>query len=360
MLYTLSNHMNRIKNTSFRGVFIPILVLLFSAMYSTDIAFAQQSIDNMSTAHIEFTPNYPTPGQTVKAKFVATSIDLDTAFITWSIDGKVIEKSFSAKEISFTAGGVGSVINVSVSAEDGEGSKASVSSQIRVSDVTVVWEGRTYTPPFYKGRALPSPESEITLVTIPKVADSSGRFYSIDELSYVWTTNHRSVPELSGKGKHSVILRNSEPFQDLFVNVQVKDPSGEIRVVKNIVIPEANPMLVLYEDDSYVGMRYDRSVERELSIYNREATLVAEPYYMSVTTRTDPILEYAWSIDGTENTTPGSLSFSPGEGAGEGTTYLSLIIKSTKHWLQNGRSDVTINYGAQSQWGGAVSFETTP
>jgi hypothetical protein len=293
----------------------------------------------------------------VQATFVGTSIDLDTAIITWSIDGKILEKKFSSKTISFTVGSVGTTMNVSVDAEDGRGSKASASNQIRVSDVTVLWEGRTYTPPFFKGRALQSPGSEIVLSTISKVVDKNGKFYNIEELSYIWTTNHSSVPELSGKGKHSVLLRNQQPFQDLHVNVQVKDPLGEVRVVKNIVIPSTSPILLLYEDDSSIGMRYDRAVESEFSIYNREATLVAEPYYMSASTRTDELLKYAWSIDGTTNTTPGSLSFSPGENAGVGTTYLSLIIESTKHWLQNGRSDVKIHFGAQGQWGGAVSFE---
>jgi hypothetical protein len=70
---------------------------------------------------------------------------------------------------------------------------------------------------------------------------------------------------------------------------------------------------------------------------------------MSTQTRTSPALEYTWSIDDKKYTNPGNLTFSP-EGSVSGTSYLNLIIKNTKYWLQNGQASVTINYGQRNTW----------
>jgi hypothetical protein len=356
MLYTFKNSMIQTK-TSFLFYYL-FTVLLFLGLYTfmTATTHAQKGLEGFTVASIELSNKFPSPGEKVKVSLKAPTIDMETALVTWSINGAVVKKAYSGNNIEFQVGNMGDVYRIAVEAVDGKNTRVTAEKIIRVSDVAVVWEGRTYTPPFYEGRALQSPGAEVAFHVIPSVLDEKGRLYATNELVYIWSTNYSSVTS-GGKGISSVVLKNDQPLKDFVVNLQVKDPKGELRSVKKIIVPVSHPTVVLYEDSPLIGIRHDSALGTSVGVYGRESTLVAEPYYVSASTRTNPILEYTWSIDGTDYTNPGNLTFSP-EGTASGSSYLNLVIKNTKYWLQNGRSSITINFGQRSLWGG-VDMETT-
>jgi len=326
-----------------------LLVLLVGTSFTSTQILHAQSSDRMVEAVIELSPKFPTPGQTVKAQLHASSLDKDTALYTWRLNGEIIQQSYSQKEVMYTIGDVGTVSKISVSAEDASGYRVSAEHTIRVGDVSVVWEGRTYTPPFYQGRALQTAGSEVAMVALPTILNDKGVMYSADELSYSWSTNYSTLPEVSGKGKHSVVLTNSSPFEAFTINLLVKDPQGIVRVGKKFVIPANQPSVVLYEDSPLTGIRYDKAITGMHSIYDRETTLVSEPYYISASTRTDPVLAYTWTVAGKTYTSPGSISLGA-EGAGSGSSHVNVVIQNSAFWLQNGRADLTVDFGTNDTW----------
>jgi len=329
--------------------------ILFAALFFLFVPFvfvsAFTGIEGMTVANIEFSPKYPTPGDGVKAYLNAPTIDDDTSLITWTVNGKVIQKTYGGNTISFVAENVGDVYMVTAKAEALNGDVVTAQRKVQVSDVVVVWEGRTYTPPFFAGRALQSQSAEVAFETLPSIVDENGNLYDPNELFYSWTINDASSPSLSGKGLHSAVLKNNFPTNDFAVVVRIKDIKGDVRAVKKIVVPASPPKIILYEDSPLVGIRYDSALKESLGVYGRKATVVAEPYYTSAKTRTDPVLEYAWSIDGTTYSSVGDITFEPAEDSLSGSSSLELVIKNTKYWLQNVRTSLTINFGQRSLWG---------
>lgn len=327
---------------------IALFTLLIGIVFMSSQTLHAQTVTGGMVV-IEITPKFPAPGQTVKARLQSPGLDYDTALITWRLNGEIIQQSYSQTEVTYQIGEVGSIAKLTVNAEDGNGYKVAAEHTVHAGDVSVVWEGRTYTPPFYRGRALQTAGSAVALVALPTILNEKGVLYSADELSYSWSINHSIRPQYTGRGKHSVVLTNSSPFEPLTINLLVKDPKGNTRVGKKFIIPANQPSVVFYEDNPLTGIRYDKAIRGKYSIYDRETTVVSEPYYISALTRTDPVLSYKWTIAGKDYTSPGSISLGA-EGVGSGSTNIKLVIQNSAFWLQNGRADLQVDFGADDTW----------
>ncbi len=317
---------------------------------------AQQGLAGITVASIELSPKFPTPGSAVKATLNAPTIELDTSLVTWVVNGTVVQKEYSNDSYEFTVGKVGDVYSIVVIAEDSRGTTVKAEKKLYVSDIALVWEGRTYTPPFYKGRALQSLGSEVAFTVFPSVLDEKGRLYNASELSYIWSINYDSSPVVSGRGKSAVVLKNDQPYQDFVVNLQVKDPKGVVRTVKKVIIPATQPKVVLYEDSPLVGIHYPKAITGTLGVYEREVSVVAEPYYISAPTRTSQELSYEWTVDGSTFTNPGTLTFATEKNSLSGESMVNVVIKNTAYWLQNARANFTVLFGQRDLW--AESFGT--
>jgi peptide methionine sulfoxide reductase MsrA len=349
MLYTLHN----MKYLPFFSKTLSTFILFFScvAFWTTHTPLTlAQGVSGVTQAYIETNPQNPTPDETVTASINTYTVDMDTALVTWKLNGQTVLQGYSESQYEFKVGEVGETYTLSVYIEDGNGKKVSANTTIHVSDATIIWEAKTYTPPFYKGRALQSPGSEITIAVLPHVVDSKGNEYKKEDLSYVWRFGKSIKIEQSGKGKHSISITNPKPFELFSAYVEVKDPQGNIRVGKKVEVPTVAPILLLYQDTPYVGIEYASALTSTFVMPENDATIIAEPYYMSTDTRIGTNLEYLWTMDLETFTTPGSISFGS-EGNGTGSSKLSLLIKNKDFWLQNGRFDTVVQFGLRNQWG---------
>lgn len=335
------------NSLAFRKTASCLLFALFLLSIPENYAFAQ-GFGGVKNAFIDMKPKYPLAGERVNVTLNAPSLDMDTALVVWTINGKVVQSAYAGKNFSFTAGNIGERMIIQVSAEDGAQKKVSAQKELYISDLVLVWEGKTYTPPFYKGRSLSSPGSYTVLSAIASVTKKDGGVYGKNELFYVWKTGNTDIPNISGKGKHSVLMKNGNPYEPYDIYLEVKDPTGEVRVVKKIVVPISQPTVHLYEDNLY-GIYYDQIIGSVYGVYGGEATVVAEPYFMSASSRIDPALSYSWVVGDTNYTSPGSLTFGT-EGDGYGSTHLNLVIKNLDYRLQSARSDKRIDFGGNNPW----------
>jgi hypothetical protein len=304
---------------------------------------------------IEVRPERPNVGEEVLLQLDTETLDAATVRITWKINGEIVKQEYSADKMSYIAGDVGSVARVSVIVEDGAGHAVTVEKMIRVGAVAMVWEGVTYTPPFYKGRALRSRGADVVVKTVPLLKRDSGVLYDKNELVYEWYIDGSRSVVHKGKGLHTILLQNEKPYADLKVFVEIMDSNGESVGGGEVVIPSTVPELLLYEDSPYVGVHYDRAIGDTIAVFDGDVRAVAEPYYMSASSRIDPILQYTWTVDGTEYDHPGTLSFGPQENEQSGEYYsglarLRLLIENETYWLQNARIDKEIRFGTRDAW----------
>jgi hypothetical protein len=293
-------------------------------------------------------PPYPSPGDRVRVNLKQYALDANQSLVTWRLNGEVVQQGYGELTYNFVAGEVGTLIRFDVTMEDVHGKTLSNSYQTWVGDVAFVWEGRTYTPILYPGRALQSPGAEIALVALPNVVDANGRRYQKDELTYSWVSRHGGSL-IEGRGKHSILVTNPNPFSTYTVTLTVRDPGDNVRARRTVKIPVTEPAVQLYEDSPLLGVRYDSALGRAYRMYSTEAVITAEPYYMSASARDDEVLTYEWDIERTLYDNPGSIILRPeGNQAGEAT--LNLSITNSEYWLQRTGINSNIEFGKRPVW----------
>ena len=302
----------------------------------------------LGSAQIELDPPYPSPGTRVEATFRSTALDIYSTNVTWTMDKKVVLRASGDTRYHFIAGPIGSVMVLSATAHDAEGVERTATAIIRVSDVSLVWEGRTYTPPFYLGRALSGGGGSLVVLALPVVPDSSGQPTATDQLYFEWHADDGTTPFAYGLGKAAVLYR-SRPLstEPPSVSVVVKDINGAVRAARTISVPVTDPSVVLYEDDPLYGIGYDRALGNEYPIAGRAVSLVAEPYYFSVPSRTDTSLTYAWEVGEQTLENAGSITLSPG-GDGGGVSPLRVAVTHNTVWQQRADASTQIAFTAAS------------
>ncbi len=292
---------------------------------------------------IKVSPPYPRPGDTVTAEVQTSAVDSSTALVTWKVNGVVIKESSGGTSCSFTAGKLGEVMRITVLLRDTKGTAIEATNVLQVADVALVWEAKSYTPPFFGGRARYAPGTPMTILALPSVMGPKGVLLDPTTLMYAWYMNKSFTPDVAGKGLQSVTLTNNVPFGEFDIFLEVKDDTGTIRTTKRLVVDTAEPQLVLYEDDPLTGVSYHRALGDAYRIRAAEATLIAEPYYLSALSRSDPALTYAWQVGDQDFTTIGSLVLRP-EGKGAGSAEVSLLIQHTNIWQQRVSAGTTVSF----------------
>jgi hypothetical protein len=348
-----------VSNTQAVAVRFALTVALFvvfsGVLLPIDAAAVINSATRPSQSQITLNPSYPAPGDRVRANLKQYSLDANQSLVTWRLNGEVVQQGYGELTYNFIAGDVGTLIRIDVTMEDVNGRTLSDSYQTWVGDVAFVWEGRTYTPILYPGRALQSPGAQIALVALPNVVDANGRRYEKDELTYKWVG--RSSGELrTGRGKHSILVTNPNPFTTFRVTLTVEDPGGNVRAQRSVEIPVTEPAVQLYEDSPLLGVRYDSALGRTYRMYSTEAVITAEPYYMSASARDDEVLSYEWDIERTLYDNPGSIILRP-EGTDAGNATLNLSITNSEYWLQRTGINSDIEFGKRPMW--SISDQTT-
>jgi hypothetical protein len=183
------------------STFLLFLFLFFTSFFS--YAGAQTG-----TLFVKISPEVPGSYEDVTASVSGSSFNLDLASITWSLNGKKISSSIGQKEIPFKTGGIGEVITVTAVATL-NGASAQGTATINPGEVDLLWQTTDiYTPPFYKGKALPSPESSIRITAVPNILRSTGVAYKTGDLSFKWSRDYEILGSLSGKGASTLTFKN--------------------------------------------------------------------------------------------------------------------------------------------------------
>ena len=170
----------------------------------------------------------------------------------------------------------------------------SAQSSIPASPVDLLFDANSYVPPFYLGRALPSPGSVLRLHAIPHltphVPDS--------DITYTWRRDGAVVGAISGKGKSSVSIAGPTLFAADTISVDAVSADGTSYGSASVVIPSIDPQLTLYEDHPLFGIEYYNALLGQSSIPDLEMTFAAVPYFAAVSGPSDPSLNYAWIVNG--------------------------------------------------------------
>jgi hypothetical protein len=145
---------------------LPLFILVLVGLFVAGKVFAV-SPDSIL---VNMVPENPAPNEGVAISLNSYASNLDAVMITWRVDGKISLSGIGKKTFLLTAPAAGKTTNVSVliALPDGDITKDIA---VRPAEMVLLWQADdSYVPPFYKGKAMPSAQSEIKVVAMPEIS----------------------------------------------------------------------------------------------------------------------------------------------------------------------------------------------
>jgi hypothetical protein len=241
-------------------------------------------------------PAYPVPNTPVRISVQSSAIDLAESTILWTVGTTTVAEGVGITSIRPLAGPVGSNRLVTVEVSSAEGSTRA-QTRLATTEIDLLWESDSYTPPFYRGRTLAGTQSQIRMQAIPRFRLPDGTYIAEKDIVYDWYRNDTLVVNASGRGKSTAILKGPSPYGADTVTVRAR--SGTLVGEARVRIPAQDTPLSLYENHPLFGILYHRALEGGVSTLETEQVVTAVPYFANIDSPSNNALSYEWVVNGT-------------------------------------------------------------
>lgn len=290
-------------------------------------------------------PENPAPGENVNITLKSYSSNLDIVLISWSVDGKNISSGIGKKSFSIKAPNAGGETSVTatVSLPDGAIDEKVI---IRPAEMVLLWQAMdSYTPPFYKGKALPSPDSFVKVVALPEIGSGSNKV-NPKNMTYFWKKDYTNNQDGSGYGKNTFTYIN-DYLEDLNnIGVVAGTVDQKYSSSANIDIGMTEPKIVFYKNDSKLGTIWELALSNGHKIIGDEI-IEAAPYFISPKYIRTPTLIWDWFInDETVNPPIYRKNTMPlrAQTGVSGTSRIKLEINNTDKIFVSASKEISVNF----------------
>ncbi len=287
----------------------------------------------------------PAPGENVNISLNSYVDNLNSVLISWSVNGKsglsgIGKKSFS---VNAPAAGQQTTVVATIKLPDGDINTTMI---IKSSVMVLLWQADdSYVPPFYKGKALPSPESEVKVVAMPEIRSGS-QTMSPSNLVYTWKQDYNNAQDASGYGKNSFTYVNDYLDSSNNIDVVASTTDQTSSSEASIDIGTYQPKIVFYKNDAKLGTLWELALADGHKVTGDE-TIQAAPYFISPGDIRIPTLAWTWSI----NDSPVTIeSFQQNlmplkvQSGTSGTSKIDLQINNTYKIFENVSKEINVNF----------------
>ncbi len=294
---------------------------------------------------IDVTPTNPAPYEDAIIALKSYEYNLDSVLISWSVNDKVITSGIGKKSLSTKTPAVGVDMNVvaTISLPDGVIERKIT---IKPSVMVLLWQANdSYVPPFYRGKALPTADSEVKVVAMPELRSESGNV-SAQNMTYYWKNNYTNNVDGSGYGKNyftyiSDYLEDSNTISATASTIDQKYSSNA-----DVKIGTNKPKILFYKNDSKLGTIWQNALTNTHKIQGEEI-IEASPYFISPKELLTPSLVWSWSINDSPITLTSFrknlMPIKVGTGI-HGTSKLTLNIENKTSLFQAVSKEITIEF----------------
>jgi hypothetical protein len=307
------------------------------------------NISGMDDLQTTVNPAHPRPGEKTTIQVENYSTDLNKAEISWFLGAKLQKQAVGEKSFSFTMGSAGSATTITILAKTSEGQNLQKILTFRPSEIDLVWEAQSYTPPFYKGKALFPYQGLVKVVAIPQMVDSNGANLKPSALTYKWKKDGNIVTVSSGYGKNVFYFNGGVPLRAVTIEVEASSEDNQMFAVNSVDIKPIQPMVRFYENDPKMGILWNNIINSRFVLQNEEVKISAIPYFFDVASKNDSNLRYDWKMNGTAvKNTNGNLSDiifrQPGNMFGETSVSLQISNSNQDKIFQFGEAGSSITF----------------
>jgi hypothetical protein len=340
--------MNLSRFLSITG-FTILLCIFFSFQANAQIDINVPTIEQ--TLSIEISPEIPKPNEEVEIYLGSSFFDADLAQYTWTVDGQVAKRGVGQNILVFTMKEAGKTTNISVSIiPPNNGAPFSHNFSFVSSEVDLLWQARTYTPPFYEGKSMLVSDADYIAVAIPQIPDGRGGIIPKESLFYTWKRNGVAYGRESGFGKYSFEVKGKDVRFNETLSVEVRNQNKTVAAKGELSIAALEPILNIFELHPLYGIekQQELSSKSEFSLVNRELALVAEPFFFSLKKGMIlPNIEYNWKLNGNTIAVPrldNSITFR-NESENKGTSVIEVAATNPNSIYQEALQRVRLKFG---------------
>lgn len=295
---------------------------------------------------ININPVIPVPLQNVNISLEAFGTDLNRADIAWKVDGVLAKKGTGEKSLDVIAGKVGVVKKIEITIIPTSGPSITKTINIAPEQVDIVWESQTYTPPFYKGKAMYTAQENLVVVAMPNFI-VSGKTVDPKTLVYTWRKDAEVEGEASGYGRNVLRFKGSILLPTNNIQIEVKT-AGIEKAKASIDLAPTSPEVIFYEHNPLYGILFNLALVGQQTFDVEEKNLEAFPYFIGSLRKNSSNLSYIWSINNQKigvSSSENSLVFRNTENQ-SGTSLVSVKVNNNNNFLQEGRGSVYLNFSA--------------
>jgi hypothetical protein len=317
-----------------------ILILIFALTF----AFSVQAEIRNTDISLDIFPENPSPNQNINATLNSYSIDLNKADIIWSVNSKIIKEAVGGKTFSFNAEALGSSTLLEAHIRTSDGQNILKNMTISPTELDLLWEAYdSYTPPFYKGKAMVSEEGTFKVVAMPNMNTERGKT-TVGNLSYDWILDNTPQQIESGWGKNYLLVKNSYLDNGNTAEVAVSDAFSSANTSGLINLKTSKPKIIFYKNNPRQGTIYEQAINDTYNMSESGAILVAEPYFFSIKNINSKEFEFNWFLNNTQTQTQNPknfLSIRPTNGQ-KGSAKIKVNINNSKTLFQSLEKELNI------------------
>lgn len=320
--------------------------LVFLLLVGLELSGANKAIaQNVNDIYTDVVPENPAPGEDTSITLSSYLLDLNASKITWIVGGKSVLSGVGQKYYSLRAPTAGSETTVTIQVTSSTGT-IETKIVIRPSVMVVLWQADdSYVPPFYKGKALPTPDSAIKIIAMPEVKVGT-TYLNPKNMTYSWRKDFTNDPEASGYGKNYFTYISDYLDASNFIEVNATTIDQKFSSTSSTTVGTFQPKLVFYRNSENMGTEFEHSITDGHKIINKEI-LFAAPYFISPKNIRIPRLVWSWSINGTRVFNEGfqkNILPLQVESGVSGTSKLKLEIENLDKVFQTASKELNLTF----------------
>ena len=309
------------------------------------LLFIIPEISQADIIGVSLKPRIPGPNQEVTASLEGYTVDLEKSNIVWYVDGEPQNTHLNGigqRTMNFTTKGIGEKTVLDIAIFTLYGAKLDKQLIVIPIEVDLIWEAETYTPPFYKGKALPSNYSDISVMGIPHILSDDE-----SEFIYTWTEDRfNMIKSASGYMRNVIVTQSAESPLRKYIDLEIGSLKTSAKATKRVTIPTFEPHAVMYKSSELTGTDYTMAINQSLKLTGNEVLIRAEPFNLSQKAFEDNHIKFEWSLDGKKilETNVDGLEFSFGKGNISVESRINFKATNEDDWFQMASKVFSIVY----------------
>jgi hypothetical protein len=325
-----------------------LLILAFGFIFAPNFSRAQTaSLIDDTTGGVTITtlPEIPGANENISLTLTSSSIDLDSALITWKVNDVKMASKTGLKQFETKTGALGTATFISVSIESG--SKVyQASTLLTPGSIDLLVQGRGYTPPFYKGRSLWASQGAVTVLALPHII-RGGKEITPSSLIYRWSKDGIILGNSSGIGKNSLSFASSILSLSTDISVDIFLDQNTVVATQSLSLAPETPGVLVYENSPLYGILFDRDVGDTFSTKAQEFSFTAIPLFFSGISKDASTLSYLWKTNANGSQTGSKVTYRTPDGT-VGSSQINLAVSNTNKVIQSAGRSFLVQFGDQT------------